>query len=197
MIVNPGKEEFTQSLAPVHHDVNHTICTDYPVYIGDDFKRNILPNHLKKSITKRKLLKRKRKHFIKLKTRKREKTTKTERRMKIKNVSASKKSLVDKEMQVHGQTGALHVHTDHNITTLNSESGKLEVYIKNPENSALQEKSNDHHGNNNHDDVFITSEVTTKVAKKDNLHRHAVVHIAEDVTGLKKSIVQSKQKSSH
>lgn len=105
-----------------------------------------------------------------------------------------KKSSIDQEMKVHGQSGALKVHTDHNLTAVTSESGNLEVFIKNPE----KEK-----------EVVLNPNLSPSkyTFKKDSEARpqivsaspdipykqvHLSVHIIEDVSGLKKSVVTKK-----
>jgi hypothetical protein len=106
-----------------------------------------------------------------------------------KNVAATKKSNVnEKEMRIHGQSGHLHVHTDHNVTAVDSKSGKLEIYIKNPDHKFGHEhESAEHHGK-------VKVEVFAEEAyKKNRLEKNPStttqsrqLHMA-DYTGVKKS----------
>jgi len=82
----------------------------------------------------------------------------------------SKKSNINKEIDVRGQSGSLHVHTDHNSAEIRSETGKLEVYIKNNSNENAKKKEN-----------IENSRESFKTSNK--------LHISNDVTGLKKSLV--------
>jgi len=116
---------------------------------------------------------------------------------RTKDITATKKSNVhEKEMRVHGQSGHLHVHTDHNVTAVHSQSGKLEIYIKNPDHHTIEEEAAEHHHNKVSVEV-IASEAykkhqlpSTKLpAPKMNL-----LHIA-DVTGVKKSKLIPRSKS--
>ncbi|XP_066913292.1 uncharacterized protein [Clytia hemisphaerica] len=116
---------------------------------------------------------------------------------RTKDITATKKSNVhEKEMRVNGQSGHLHVHTDHNITAVHSQSGKLEIYIKNPDHHTIEEEAAEHHHNKVSVEV-IASEAykkhqlpSTKLpASKMNLF-----HIA-DVTGVKKSKLIPRSKS--
>lgn len=107
---------------------------------------------------------------------------------KTHDINASKKSIVDKEMRVHAQSGAMHVHTDHNYTAVNSESGKLEVYIKNPEHYTDQKVAA------HHDNIRVNVHTEESYKKSDMLKTPRKLHITNDVTGLKKSIVNTKKK---
>ena len=118
------------------------------------------------------------------------------------DTNAAKKSNVnEKEMRVQGQSGHLRVHTDHNVTAVNSQSGKLEIYIKNPDHHFdAEEHAAEHHSK-------VTVEVVASEAyKKNNLmksaklhnsktnngNERALLHIA-DITGVKKSNVIPKR----
>lgn len=108
-----------------------------------------------------------------------------------KNVAATKKSNVnEKEMRVHGQSGHLHVHTDHNVTAVDSKSGNLEIYIKNPDHKFGLHDYAEHHSK-------VKVEVFAEEAyKKNNLERkpstaktttkHSQLHMT-DITGVRKS----------
>lgn len=106
----------------------------------------------------------------------------------------NKKSSINREMKVHGQSGALKIHTDHNLTAVTSESGNLEVFIKNPE------KEKEVLPNPNLSPSKYTFKKDTEArpqrvsASPDTASKrvHLPVHIIEDVNGLKKSVVTKK-----
>lgn len=167
LVVNPGTEEVPEEDITAHTVKVHSIGGNVR-----SVKRNVMPKKLlfrNKGITEEKKKRSKLHHVV------------------SHDISATKKSNVDKEMRVHGQSGALHIHTDHNITTLDSHSGKLEVYIKNPEHSTDPESSEHHEQPNLHVDVF------TEVGYKKNgfSNKPATLHIVKDVNGLKKSVVNN------
>lgn len=129
--------------------------------------------------------------------------------MKQHDTNASKKSNVnEKEMRVQGQSGHLHVHTDHNITAVDSRSGKLEIYIKNPDHQFdAEEHAAEHHSKvsveviaseaykKNH---LMTKATSLPAPALNSKHSTSLLHLA-DVTGFKKSqvIFSSKRSRKH
>ena len=101
-------------------------------------------------------------------------------------------------MRVHGQSGHLHVHTDHNITAVDSRSGKLEIYIKNPDHhfGTAEEHAAEHHSKVSVEviasEAYKKNKLMTSNKLKDNIRKPSLLHIT-DITGVKKSRVIAKQ----
>jgi len=132
------------------------------------------------------------------------------RKHHAKIVTGAKKDKIGREsMQVHGQTGNLHVHAQKDAVELKSESGNLEITMMRAKQAKVEKKglidgstghqtvtttghlpetaghfkalhvAEHHHTHNSHDSSFSESSHSSEV------------HIAEDVTGLKKSSISS------